>query len=442
MKPDKIFKRYDVRGKFPEELDSQFAYQLGRSIATLNDKENFGNSIVVGKDNKESSEELKNNLISGLKDSGIKVIDVGTGTTDYTAFCGVEECCVSIQVTSSHMPLNFNGFKFMYPKGNGFVNEDLNKIEDIFRSKEFIDGEGFSEDKEDFYHDMYKERVLEFLEKFELDFEEKIIVDTLGGSSEKFVFDLLDSLEVDFVDLGEDKDGIYVDPPNPTEENLESLKEEVESSECSLGISFDLDADRVSVYFDENGFLSGQEVFGLLAKLTKSGENVVGSIDTSGMVEDVVGEDNMYYTRVGDPFVMEEALDVDAVLAGEPNGHYSFLDFVPYNSGILAGLILAGLDVGKGLDSLPDYYVGRESFRVEDKVSSMNRILEGVRDDESLEIISEKDGVKFVWNDVSVLVRSSGSSHKIRVVADSEREFSMEDLVSKIKSFLEPEMIK
>lgn len=405
MKPEKVFKRYDIRGEYPEELNEEFAERLGKSLGTFV-KRNYDDRLVVGMDNKESSEDLRQALIDGITSTGLEVIDVGEGPTDFVAWSGMKNDCVSVEVTSSHMPLNFNGFKFMYPEGNGFVNEDLYTVQDIFRDQNFEIDEGSSIDNSELKQD-YIDEIVDFASQFKEEESRKIVVDSLGGTA-KILPELLEKLGHKVIDISEDERP-YMDPPNPKPEKLDGLKEAVEDEKAYLGISNDLDADRITAYHDGR-FLSGDELFCILSQLVEG--KVVASIDTTQGLEDLV---EVEHTRVGDPFVMDKALEIEAELAGEPNGHYSFTDFVPYNSGMLIALILSGLDLEEKKSRIPDYTVSRNSLEVEDKhgvIESLKQVFED-------SIISELDGVKFEHRGAEVLVRPSGSSPKVRVISES-----------------------
>ncbi|MFB6241880.1 MAG: hypothetical protein ABEJ36_03700 [Candidatus Nanosalina sp.] len=424
MKPEKVFKRYDIRGEYPEELDEEFAERLGKALGKFC-REKFSRRIVVCRDNKESSESLKESLIEGLESSGMKIFDIGTGPTDYAAYIGKEHGCVSVQVTSSHMPLSFNGFKLMYPEGNGFVNEDLNEVKELFRSGEFTEDEGLIRDLASTSMRRYRDDLKMTAMKYgSANIDRKIVVDTMGGATKDVLPELLKGLGADVIDLSEDRDEMpYRDPPNPKPENLDELAERFEEEDADLGLATDMDGDRVTVYHGGE-FLSGDDVFCILSQLVRG--DAVASIDTSGALEDMLEDRNneVFYTRVGDPFVMDRALEEDVALAGEPNGHYSILEFVPYNSGTLTALILAGTDLDQKTEQIPFYSTQRDIIEVEDKKETMERVREQIRDE--YDVISEKDGVKAEVGYSKVLVRPSGSSPKIRVISNATDEDTAE----------------
>lgn len=420
MKPEEVFKRYDIRGKYPEELNEEFAERLGKAIGTFANRD-YSSRVVVCRDNKESSKPLKNALIEGLVSANVKVFDIGVGTTDFAAWSGKKLNSVSVEVTSSHMPLDFNGFKLMYPYGNSFVNNDLYTVQDLFRDGDFSVGEGSVKERPSMLEE-YKAAIIDFASKFRDGQERKVVVDSLGGTG-RILPELLEDLGTEVIDVSED-DSPYKDPPSPSPENLKNLKDSVEREDADLGVSHDLDADRITVYH-EGKFLTGDELFYVLAQLV--GGPVVASIDTSQVLED---SREVEYTRVGDPFVLDKALEIDAELAGEPNGHYSFTQFLPYNSGLLISLILSGLDIKEKLANMPDYTVKRESIPVEDK----NEVIDYLKKEFSDRILSELDGVKFSYGGSEVLVRPSGSSSKIRIIAESE---DSEDAEKTLKSVVE-----
>ncbi len=428
IRPEKVFKRYDIRGKYPEELNEEFAKRIGKALGSLSLK-NFTDEIVVCKDNKESSRKLKKKLIEGLLSTGIRVVDIGTGPTDYAAYSGMKRGCVSVETTSSHMPLNFNGFKFMYPEGNAFVNSDLEKIKQLFRSNDFIRGNGSVEKKEDMIEE-YRRRLVKFSEDF-FERQNKVVVDRLGGTAQ-LDKDILNNPDTNLIDITKDETP-SIDPPNPKPEKLDRLAKKVEEEDADLGVAFDLDSDRIRVFYDGR-FLSGDELFCILAQLTDG--PIAASIDTTWALEQFGEVKN---TRIGDPFLMEEAMNCGAKLAGEPNGHYAFTEFVPYPSGTLVSLILHGLDIEKRLRKVPDIYIERKNFEVENKGEIIDKI--GGTLPES-RIISDLDGLKFRHGNSTVLVRTSGNSEKIRIVVEGKGKKDVQHIARRAEEAIKSLSVK
>lgn len=439
MKPEKVFKRYDIRGDYPEEVNEEFARKLGKALGTFASR-NYADTVVVGRDNKESSAELKRSFIEGVNSVGVDILDAGTGTTDYVALTGRKNNVVSVQVTSSHLPLDTNGFKFMYPEGNGFLNPDLYTVQDFFRNEDFETGEGGVEDVSEESRREYIEDMKEFFHRFFDSIDKKVVVDTLGGAATQFTPRLLEELGAEVVDISAEKgaEHPYVDPPNPKPENLAHIEERVEEEDADLAVANDMDADRVAVYSGEE-WISGNELFALLSLTIDSDSDVVASIDTSQMLEDVVGQGNgeVHYTRVGDPFVIDKALEVNAELAGEPNQHYCFPEFVPYNSGTLGALLFSAMDLDKNLEQLPDYHTRRINVELENndvKAERMEKVLKRVR--QGYRIVSELDGVKFHIGEATVLARPSSRSPVIRIAVEARNEEALEEAVSEAEQIV------
>ncbi|MFB6100617.1 MAG: hypothetical protein ABEK16_05075 [Candidatus Nanohalobium sp.] len=425
MKPEKVFKRYDVRGRYPEELDEEFVERMGKSLEKWV-LENSGEKVVVCRDNKESSESLKKSLVEGITSIGVDVVDAGVGPTDYTSFHGSREDAVSVQVTSSHMPLEFNGLKFMYPRGNGFLNDDLNMLEEFFHKEDFPDGNGDIRKLEEPGED-YIEDVVEYVRQKGGEFDRRVVVDSMGGATRNFLPEVLERLGFDVIDLAEGREGIYRNPPDPRPEILGELAEKVEEEDAYMGLATDLDGDRVQVYFDGD-WISGDDLFCIFAQLF-SGE-VVASVDTSKNLEEFA--DKVHYTRVGDPFVVDRMLKEGAVLSGEPNGHYCFPELINYNSGTLAGALAASIDFDGKLEKVPESFLEKENVEYDDR-NKRNREMKKFRTKavSELDIDSTADGVKFTCGDASVLVRPSGSSPKIRVKSQAPNKEGAENGLAK-----------
>lgn len=388
---------------------------MGRAVGTFSMR-NHAKRIVVTRDTKESSEPLKDALIKGIRSTGVKVLDAGVGPTDYAAFTGNHHYAVSVQVTSSHMPLDFNGLKFMYPEGNGFLNEDLNRLEQVFLEEDFDSGDGSVENAE--MYDRYRERFREFVEEHGGDRRGKVVVDTLGGAA-WFLPGLLEDLGFEVVSATTEDRPQY-DPPNPTPEVLDELPARVEAEDADLGLAVDMDADRVAAY---NGkWLDGDELFGVFAQMFPG--TVVASINSSSGLDELAGE--VILTRVGDPFVIDRMIREDAVLSGEPNGHYCFPGFVNYNSGGLAAALLASIKLEDYLENLPETHASKANISVGNKHEVMSHVAETV--DERFEIVSDRDGVKFTDGKAVCLARPSGSSEIVRIKSESSERDAAESL--------------
>lgn len=416
LKAEKVFKRYDIRGEFQEEIDQFFAKRLGLALSKISDK------WVVGRDTKKNSKMIKEELINGLVIGGSKVIYVGEGPTDHLSFAAVREECPGIQITASHLKLENTGFKLVYSEGNSFVNESLEEVEELFfeTSENLlttpINREKIIERKN--YLDKWKSKIVSVCRDKGFKFNRTVVIDSLGGSG-RIAKEVLESLGFQVIEnlrRGE------VNPPDPEKQDLTEFEKTVEESGAYAGLVFDMDADRVRIYKD--GWVSGHQMIQVFSKITRA--PYVVSDDAT---QEFNGS-NIYRTRVGDPFVLEKMLEENAGFSGEPNGHYAFKDLTLYNSGVLAGCLAVSIDLESKIEDTTRNSFLKKSFRVKNKEEVLRKVKSEVPDES---IVSKKDGITYNEGSAFVLIRSSGTSPLVRVQIESESTKSAEKMMDKVK---------
>jgi phosphoglucosamine mutase len=144
-------------------------------------------------------------------------------------------------------------------------------------------------------------------------------------------------------------------------------------------------------------------------------------------------EGRVVYTRVGDPFVIERALRENAVLAGEPNGHYCFPGFTSYNSGLFFGCLLAGManQIPEARSALPRFFVEKKVFQEASPGVKIQEVKKKVL--KEFPVVSTEDGVKFLAGEATVLIRPSGTSPVIRVVVESREKALAEKTLKELE---------
>ncbi|MCD4740843.1 HAD-IA family hydrolase [archaeon] len=404
-----FFKSYDVRGKNPP-LDGIAAERIGRVIGSfIPGKLN----IVVGRDNKASSEMLENKLVQGLVSAGAKVTRVGIGPTDYTAFCISElKSDFGIMVTASHLPPEYNGFKFLYGAGNGFKNEDLAELKRKYLKEDVRRGIGEERSLE--LQTAYLDHAENVFRKHFKGIDATVLVDAGKGTGGNLACELLGRLGAKVIPV--DKERPF---DTSKQENMAYLPGELKRNNADLAVAFDLDADRIAV-FDKQDWINGDELFCLAdQELVGAGTPVIASIDTSTMLEDS-SKGRVIHTRIGDPFVVSEALKRNAVLAGEPNGHYCIPEFVAYNSGVFFSAIYASLakELQERRNALPKYFVERKECSADKPRVRVHRMVREII--KEYEVLSLIDGVKFKAGEATALIRASGTSNNIRLAVESK----------------------
>ena len=330
-----IFRAYDIRGLYPDEIDEKMALNIGKAYATHTRYK----TVAVGCDARLSSPAIKAALINGLKSCGVSVFDVGMVTTPMVyfsrAFFG---CDGALMVTASHNPPEYNGVKMC--KGEFVLPpEEIQMLERLIHEGVYRSGKGAVSERNVLVP------YLKFLnDNVKIERKQKIVIDggngTAGPVAEKL-----------FRDIGCEVVSVYCEPdgnfpghlPDPTvAENIEDLKSKVVVYNADLGIAYDGDGDRV-VFVDERGFeLSCDEALALLARevLYKNhGAKVLCDVKCSKLVMDDVRKHGgkPVISRTGHTFIRRKMLEDMIPIAGEASGHVYYNE-VGFDDGIFASL--------------------------------------------------------------------------------------------------------
>ena len=442
-----IFNSYDLRGEYNSEIDEVFSFLIGLSLGEFLKKK--GLNVVVGYDTRISSNHIKYPFMLALMKKGYKVYDVGISTTDKVAVVGKHLKCASVMITASHHPYTRSGFKFMYVEGNGFSNEDMGKIKEIFKRvyydrsyEKYIDFGNMEGKYVEYFKEsdtIYVDKFISSLKEYIRDYDYKVemlknrgfgfVVDACNGGCSFLARKVFDKIGVKANYINSDGILDMNINPNPKKDTRDYVLNKIKEygSECAVG--YDVDADRVFFVHKDYGWVDGQRLFVILSKILKS-RKIVCSLDTSKMLELNTSAD-IYYTRVGDIFVSKKALEVGADFCGEPNGHYAFPKFSLYNSGLFASaiLVLNYFEISDIIRDIKELEFREKNIKFENnaaKKEAMNSIKEYVKKNKDVVVVSEEDGVKFEIYNVSVLIRPSGTKPVIRITYESENVKNMD----------------
>ena len=451
---ESIFKAYDIRGIYPEQINEDLVYKIGRAYSTFLIKENPEKklSIVVSSDMRLSSPSLRENLIKGIIDSGINVIDIGLASTPTfyfaVAFYGYDG---GLQISASHNPKEYNGLKIVREKGKPVSGEGgIYEIRDIVKNESFIKvtsikGEIFK--KEGVLDDEIKEENkginLEKIKPF------KIAIDAANSMGALDVKAIFKNLDCEVIEMNYNLDGNFpVHQADPLkEENMKYVQDAVLQNKADLGISIDGDGDRY-FFVDEKGETVPQSIIrGLMAQIAvkeNPGSTVCYDIRpgkiTKDMIEEVGG--NAVVTKVGHSLIKEKMIELDAVFGGESSGHFFYkFDFGTFEAPItLIGKFLVYIsEQNKPLSEIVKpykkyFHTGEINTKVEDKEGKMKEIGEKYSDGK----ISYLDGVTIEYPDHWFNVRPSNTESLLRFALEATSKEKMEEkrdeIVSIIKS--------
>jgi phosphomannomutase len=347
MKKITCFKAYDVRGRVPSELDEDIAYRIGRAYAEFLQAK----TVAVGRDIRASSPALTGQLIKGLNDSGVDVVDIGIGGTELVYFATFNlELDGGVMVTASHNPPDYNGMKFVR-EGSRPISADtgLQEIRALAERGEFAPAARRGSVRSVDIHAEYLKHLLSYVDRKALA-PLKIVVNAGNGGAGPIVDLLEPHLPFRFMKLFHEPDGTFPNGvPNPmVEENRRVTIEAIRREKADLGIAWDGDYDRC-FFFDERGtFIEGYYVVGLLAQnfLEKSrGGKIVHDPRLTWNTLDIVaaGGGEAVQSKSGHAFIKQKMREVDAVYGGEMSAHHYFRKFSYADSGMIPWLLVTEL---------------------------------------------------------------------------------------------------
>ncbi|HEX2052336.1 MAG TPA: phosphomannomutase/phosphoglucomutase [Actinomycetota bacterium] len=335
-----IFKAYDVRGVYPDQLDESVVRRIGAAFVHVM----RASSIVVGRDMRISSEPLAAAFIEGAITQGADVVDVGLVSTDALYFASGELNMPGAMLTASHNPGRYNGIKMCRQKAAP-VGEDTG-LKDILRFAE--DGlEPAPKDGTLTEQDILSRFVDHCLGVVDTSKMRplKVAVDTANGMGGLVVPAVFDRLPVEVIPLYFELDGTFpnhpADPIQP--DNLKDLIAAIRENDADLGLAFDGDADRVFLVDEKGGPASGSLVTALVAGEVleaEPGAAIVHNLICSRVVPEVIKERGgvAVRTRVGHSFIKQVMAETGAAFGGEHSGHYYFRENFRADSGILCAL--------------------------------------------------------------------------------------------------------
>ncbi len=435
--PDEIFKAYDVRGLYGEQIDGDAAEAIGRAFARvlsdLGGKPTSELRIGLGRDMRLSAPELAARYRDGMVAEGASVVDAGqVGSEMLYWLVGSRELDGGLMCTASHNPKAYTGAKLVR-EGAIALSGDAG-IQDIRRTIAAGLGEaggrdGFGSVEEVEIYKDFQADALKFIDPAAVK-PLRVVVDGGNGMAGPMVGPLLEQLGLDLITAYWTPDGEFPDhEPNPLlPENREFIMRKVVEEKADLGIAWDGDADRCFFIDDTGEFVDGDFLTALLAEslLRKSpGEAILYDVRASRAVADTVTEagGTAHPNRVGHAFFKTRMRDEGAMFGGEVSGHYYFRDFYCADSGTIPALLileLLSVDDVK-LSTLLDRYrstyfiSGEINSTVEDGPAKLAEIEERYADAK----IGHLDGVSVDYDDWHFNVRTSNTEPLMRLCLES-----------------------
>ncbi|HDD40372.1 MAG TPA: phosphomannomutase/phosphoglucomutase, partial [Nitrososphaeria archaeon] len=350
-----IFRAYDIRGVYGEDLDEEVAELIGLGYGTL-----LGNKgkVVVGRDVRLSGEVLANAVARGLSRAGCDVLDLGMVTTPMVYFSTVHfKVNGGVQVTASHNPPEWNGFKLVKPGGATLsAGAGMEELKDIVLNKRFreVDKRGQIEKV-----DALTPYVEFIASRFHLDGKLTIAVDYSNGATTIPLPRIAEKLGLEIKAINDVPDGRFpAHLPEPNEETLKDLQNFVVKVGADFGAGFDGDGDRV-VFVDERGrIIPGDITLAIYVKHLEKKGKVVFDVSSSSALREIILEMGCepVEMRVGRAFLLNAVREQNAVIGGEKSNHFYFPEIWGFDDAVYATLKMAEivLKSGKRLSQLVD----------------------------------------------------------------------------------------
>jgi phosphomannomutase len=443
------FKAYDIRGRIPDELNPELVYQIGRAYAAFVKPK----QVCVGRDIRLTSDQFAQELIRGLTDAGVDVVDIGLCGTEGVYFATFHyKFDGGVMVTASHNPPDYNGLKLVReqskPIGSDSGLKDIaamisgGKLPPLAAAKGKVTKLDSSQD--------YIEHLLGYVNRKALR-KLKVVVDAGNGGAGLSVDKLEPHLPFEFIKVRHKPDGTFPQGvPNPMlEENRGPTLDALRRSGADVGIAWDGDYDRCFFYDSKGSFIEGYYIVGLLAEafLAKQpGAKIVydprltwNTIDT---VKKYGGTPVM--SKSGHAFIKQKMREVDGAYGGEMSAHHYFRDFSYCDSGMIPWLLVLErvCESGKSLDELVAARIEAfpSSGEINRKLPDAKKVLAEAeaKYGKGAEVVDHTDGLSVDFKNWRFNVRASNTEPLVRLNVESRGdEALMREKTAELLAFLD-----
>ncbi|MEA2040183.1 MAG: phosphomannomutase/phosphoglucomutase [Thermodesulfobacteriota bacterium] len=413
-----IFREYDIRGVFPDELNQQTVHLLGLALGTYY-QENRAGRISLGHDCRLSSPDISRWLVKGLLESGMDVVDIGMVPSPILYF-SLHNLDVDggIEITGSHNPPEFNGIKVCLGEAS-IYGQEIQKIREIIESGDFRHGHGKEESAS--IIGQYADYLIGNIQPGPV--KRKVVLDAGNGAGGIVACDIYRRMGFEVIPLFCEPDGRFPNHhPDPTiPEYLQAMISKVHDTSSDLGIAFDGDADRIGVTNQEGDIIWGDQLMIIFARdlLTRHpGAKIIGEVKCSQALYDDIerhgGQAIMW--KAGHSLIKNKMKVEGALLAGEMSGHLFFAErYFGYDDAIYAGARLLEIlshteeDLKDLLADIPKM-VNTPEIRIDCPDDKKFKVVAGLVDEfkKDYEVI-DVDGARVLFDGGWGLIRASNT---------------------------------
>ena len=450
-----IFRAYDIRGVYGEELDANIGERVGLAFGNFLAKNNGKGTVSIGCDARVSSPELQEAVATGISKAGFDVDVIGmvpipvANFTTWKANATSSPYLAGVYITASHNPAEYNGIRFRHPDGTGYTEGNL-EIKRIFFEDELIESDTSGKINKlstDEILDTYVHFVSDKVGSIE---GMRVALDPGNGVGCVIIERLFQEFGAETHSINNEPDGTFPNRPSePAPKNLSDLISLMKTGEYDLGIAFDGDADRC-VFIDNRARAVSAEKIGIITSksLIKPDSNkVLAGVPCSMILEDEIPKigGELIWIRVGDVFVCEELKKHNAAIAMEISAHFfapGLTEFI-FDDPLIFSLKLAehvsksSLTLADLSDEIPSYPYEELKFKCLDSIKfKVNEQLEKTFLDMGYKV-ETIDGVK-IWLDRGwVLLRPSNTQPVIRMFVEAKDKPRLEAIKDEFKAYFD-----
>ena len=441
-----IFREYDIRGNVSEDFPEHVVGKLGKAFGTFVNRAG-GREVAISGDIRLTTPTLIEQFKKGVLSTGVDVINIGILPTPVNYFSMFHlEVFSAVQITGSHNPPEFNGFKLSMNK-KPVYGDDIQALYHLIDKMDFDQGEGTEARFKllDVYNEMIRKKI-------DIEKPLKVVMDCGNAAAAINAPELFKSLGVELTELYCEPDGTFPNHhPDPTvESNLVDLIDLMKTGEYDVGLAFDGDADRVGVVDEKGDILWADQLMSIfLPDIIKDGEDILFDVKCSQALEDMIQRygGNPIMWKTGHSLIKQKMSELGCKFGGEMSGHIFFADdYYGYDDALYVGARLLQLlsRTEKSLSELrsdiPVYYstpeMRMEAKNDEEKFTITKKAIDYFTNNYDCITV---DGVRIQFGDGWGLVRSSNTQPVIvcRFEANSvERKNEIMNLVlTKLKEF-------
>ena len=420
-----IFKAYDIRGVVPSTLTEEVAYHLGHAFGT-HAMANGESVVAVGRDGRLSGPLLSQALMRGLVETGVQVIDIGAVTTPMLYFAASTLCASGIQVTGSHNPKDYNGFK-MVLGGRAIYGDEIQSLRTIMENDAWVLKSGGGIRQVDVTAD-YQARIVSDIR---IQRPIKIVVDCGNGIAGATAPSIFRAIGCEVIELFSEVDGNFPNHhPDPSKlDNLNDLLHALKNSDAEIGLAFDGDGDRLGIVTKDGNIIFPDRQMALFAQDVLArvpGGTIVFDVKCSQRlgpaIREAGGKPLMFKT--GHSLIKAKMKEINSPLGGEMSGHIFFKErWYGFDDGTYAGcrlleIVSKSADASAVLNALPTSFstpelnvacVEGEPHRVSDALQKL--VASGnVPSPAFKPEVCAIDGLRIDWSDGFGLIRASNTT--------------------------------